>query len=90
MDHSREYPSKSYAPKRSSPDGGFDKTDQAGSTLSFSRGDKLKIDDRSERPSVSCYGWGKPGVTKPRCPNCKPTTDKDSANFSKISIKMWC
>ncbi|GFT13905.1 hypothetical protein NPIL_460231 [Nephila pilipes] len=48
--NSREYPSKSYAPKRSSPDSRFDKTNQASSTSTFSRGDKLKTDDRSERP----------------------------------------
>ncbi|GFT39892.1 protein toll [Nephila pilipes] len=32
----------------------------------------------------------KPGVTKPRCPNCKPTTNKDSANFSNISLHSCC
>ncbi|GFT83608.1 hypothetical protein NPIL_118851 [Nephila pilipes] len=64
--HSREYPSKHYATKRSSPESRFDKTSQAGSTSSFSRDDKLKTDDRSERPSVTCYGCDKPGVTKPR------------------------
>ncbi|GFU15447.1 hypothetical protein NPIL_556121 [Nephila pilipes] len=80
----REYPSKPYAPKRSSPDCRFKKTNQDGSTSLFSRGDKLKTDDRSERPSVSCYGCGKPGVTKPRCPNYKPTANKDSANLSNI------
>ncbi|GFU26987.1 hypothetical protein NPIL_115671 [Nephila pilipes] len=47
----REYPSKPYAPKRSSPDSRFDKTNQAGSTSSFSRGDKLKIDNKLERSS---------------------------------------
>ncbi|GFS49776.1 hypothetical protein NPIL_418661 [Nephila pilipes] len=47
--HSREYPSKHYAPKRSSPSSRFDKSIQACSTSSFSRGDKLKTDDRSER-----------------------------------------
>ncbi|GFU06014.1 hypothetical protein NPIL_164451 [Nephila pilipes] len=26
------------------------------------------------------------GVTKPRCPNCKPIANKDSAKFSKISL----
>ncbi|GFQ85473.1 retrovirus-related Pol polyprotein from transposon opus [Trichonephila clavata] len=53
---------------------------------SFNRGDKLKTDDRSDRPSVSCYGCGKPGVTKPRCPNCKPAVNKDSATFGNISL----
>ncbi|GFT01334.1 retrovirus-related Pol polyprotein from transposon 297 [Nephila pilipes] len=84
--YSREYPSEPYAPKRSLPDRRFDKTNQAGSTLSFSREDKLKTDDKSERPSLSCYGCGKPGVTKLRCPNCKPIANKDSANFSSISL----
>ncbi|GFU45597.1 hypothetical protein NPIL_368231 [Nephila pilipes] len=64
----------------------FDKINQSSSTLSFSRGDKLKTDDRSERPSVSCNGCGKPGVTKPRSPNCKPTANKDSKKFSNISL----
>ncbi|GFS58698.1 hypothetical protein NPIL_186761 [Nephila pilipes] len=67
--NSREYPSKPYTPKRSSSDSRFDKTNQTGSTSSFSRGDKLKTDYRSERLSVSCYGYDKPGVTKLRCPN---------------------
>ncbi|GFS75710.1 hypothetical protein NPIL_67061 [Nephila pilipes] len=84
--HSSEYPSKPYAPKRSSPDSRFDKTNQAGSTSSFSKGDKFKTDDRSERPSVSCYGCGKPGVMVPRCPNCKPTANKDSENISNNSL----
>ncbi|GFS63517.1 retrovirus-related Pol polyprotein from transposon 17.6 [Nephila pilipes] len=53
----------------------------------FSKGDKLKTGDRSERPSVSCYGCGKLGIKKPRCPNCKPTANKDSANFSNISLR---
>ncbi|GFU06053.1 transposon Tf2-6 polyprotein, partial [Nephila pilipes] len=66
MDHSREYLLK----------------EKASSTFSFSRNDKLKTNDRSERPSVSCYGCGKPGVMKSRCPNCKPTPNSDSANFS--------
>ncbi|GFS42153.1 hypothetical protein NPIL_141841 [Nephila pilipes] len=84
--HSSEYSSKPYAPKRSLPDSRFDKTNQAGSTSSFSRGAKLKIDNRSERPSVSCCGCGKSGVTKPRCPNCKPAVNNDSTNFSNISL----
>ncbi|GFU10135.1 retrovirus-related Pol polyprotein from transposon 297 [Nephila pilipes] len=67
--HSREYPSKPYTPKRSSPDSRLDKTNQTGSPKSFNRGDKLKTDDRSERPLVSLYGCGKPGVTKPKCLN---------------------
>ncbi|GFT64532.1 hypothetical protein NPIL_696911 [Nephila pilipes] len=41
---------------------------------------------RIRRPSVTCYGCDKPDVTKPRCPNCKPTVKKDSANFSNISL----
>ncbi|GFT21413.1 hypothetical protein NPIL_349441 [Nephila pilipes] len=45
--YSREYPSKPYATKRSSPDSRFVKTNQTGSTSSFSRGDKLKTDNRS-------------------------------------------
>ncbi|GFS36405.1 CCHC-type domain-containing protein [Nephila pilipes] len=61
-------------------------TNQTGSTSSFSRGDKLITDNRLERSSVSCYGCGKPGVMKPRCPNCKPTANKDSVNFSDISL----
>ncbi|GFS93870.1 retrovirus-related Pol polyprotein from transposon opus [Nephila pilipes] len=84
--YSREYPFKPYAPKRSSSDIIFDKTNQAGSTSTFSRGDKLKTDNRSERLPVSCYGCDKPGVTKPRCPNCKSTTNKDPANFSNNSL----
>ncbi|GFT82773.1 hypothetical protein NPIL_484921 [Nephila pilipes] len=47
--HSREFSSKPYAPKRSSLDNRFEKTNQAGSTSSFSRGDKLKTADRSKR-----------------------------------------
>ncbi|GFQ78780.1 transposon Ty3-I Gag-Pol polyprotein [Trichonephila clavata] len=84
--NSKENSSKPYAPKRNSYDSRFDKTNQAGPTSSFNRGDKLKTDDRSDRPSVSCYGCGKPGVTKPRCPNCKPAVNKDSATFSNISL----
>ncbi|GFS63212.1 retrovirus-related Pol polyprotein from transposon 297 [Nephila pilipes] len=53
------------------------------------RGDKLKTDDRSERPSVSCYGCGKPSITKPRCQNCKKPANKDSANFSNISLHSY-
>ncbi|GFU50082.1 hypothetical protein NPIL_399811 [Nephila pilipes] len=98
MAHSREYLSNIYAPKRSSPDSGFDKTNQAGSTSSISKCDKLKTDDRSERPPVSCYGCGKLGATKPRYPNCKPTPNKDSENFCKsvwihalqFQIKVRC
>ncbi|GFR16581.1 retrovirus-related Pol polyprotein from transposon opus [Trichonephila clavata] len=84
--NSKENSSKPYAPKRNSYDSRFDKTNQAGPTSSFNRGDKLKTDDRSDRPSVSCYGCGKPGVTKPRCPNCKPAVNKDSATFGNISL----
>ncbi|GFT53047.1 hypothetical protein NPIL_26031 [Nephila pilipes] len=51
-----------------------------------SRGDKLKTDDRSERPSVSCYGCGKPGVTNPRCSNCKSTANMDSGNLRNIIL----
>ncbi|GFS91690.1 hypothetical protein NPIL_57241 [Nephila pilipes] len=51
--HSREYPFKHYAQKRSTPDSIFSKIIQAGSTPSFSRGDKLDTDDKLERPSVS-------------------------------------
>ncbi|GFU60439.1 hypothetical protein TNCV_4433041 [Trichonephila clavipes] len=65
MAHLREYPSKSYAPKRSSLDGRFKRFNQAGSTSSFNKDDKLKTDKKSERPPVSCYGCGKLGVTKP-------------------------
>ncbi|GFT20177.1 retrovirus-related Pol polyprotein from transposon 17.6 [Nephila pilipes] len=84
--HSREYPSKPYAP-RSSPDSRFDENQtSAGSTSFFRRRDKFETDDRSERPSVSCYGCSKPSVTEPRCPNCKPTANKGSANFSNISL----
>ncbi|GFQ80691.1 transposon Ty3-G Gag-Pol polyprotein, partial [Trichonephila clavata] len=54
--NSKENSSKPYAPKRNSYDSRFDKTNQAGPTSSFNRGDKLKTDDRSDRPSVSCYG----------------------------------
>ncbi|GFY64851.1 hypothetical protein TNIN_466071 [Trichonephila inaurata madagascariensis] len=56
---------------------------QAGST-SFNRADKLKTDDKSGRLSVSCYGCGKLSVTKPRCPNCKPIVNRDSANLGNI------
>ncbi|GFT88898.1 hypothetical protein NPIL_30111 [Nephila pilipes] len=47
-EHSREYPSKPYASKGTSPDSRFDNTNQAGSTSSFRRVDKLKTDERSE------------------------------------------
>ncbi|GFT65028.1 retrovirus-related Pol polyprotein from transposon opus [Nephila pilipes] len=61
--------------------------DPQGACLIYqSKGGKLKTDNRSERSSVSSYGCDKPGVTKPRCPNCKPTANKDSANFSNISL----
>ncbi|GFS84867.1 hypothetical protein NPIL_648131 [Nephila pilipes] len=46
----------------------------------------MKTEDRLERPSVSCYGCRKPGVAKPRCPNRKPTGNKDSANLSNFSL----
>ncbi|GFV57199.1 hypothetical protein TNCV_2558041 [Trichonephila clavipes] len=85
MSHLREYPSKSYNPKRSSLDSSFNRTNQAGST-SFNKGDKLKTDDKSKKLSVSCYGCSKLGVTKPRCSNCKSTANKDPANFSNISL----
>ncbi|GFT60054.1 hypothetical protein NPIL_110541 [Nephila pilipes] len=49
----------------------FDKTKQAGSVSSFDRGDKLKTDDRSERPLLSCYGCCKSRITEPKCQNCK-------------------
>ncbi|GFS73716.1 hypothetical protein NPIL_379971 [Nephila pilipes] len=75
-----------YAQKRSSPDRRFEKTNHTDSTSSFSRGDKLKTEDKSERSSVSCYGCSNPGVTKLRCPNCKPTANEDSSNFSNISL----
>ncbi|GFR22768.1 transposon Ty3-G Gag-Pol polyprotein [Trichonephila clavata] len=83
--NSKENSSKPYAPKRNSYDSRFDKTNQAGPTSSFNRGDKLKTDDRSDRPSVLLC-CGKPGVTKPRCPNCKPAVNKDSATFGNISL----
>ncbi|GFT67087.1 hypothetical protein NPIL_360621 [Nephila pilipes] len=86
MAYSREHHSKPYATKRSSPDSKFDKTYQTGCTPSLNRGDKLKTDNRSERLSVSCYGCGMPDVTKPRCPNCKQTANKDTANFGNISL----
>ncbi|GFY54164.1 hypothetical protein TNIN_437121 [Trichonephila inaurata madagascariensis] len=54
--------------------------------ISFNKGDKLKADDKSEIPSVSCYDCGKLSVTKPRCPNCKPIANRDSANFGNISL----
>ncbi|GFT30998.1 hypothetical protein TNCV_1683621 [Trichonephila clavipes] len=50
MAHLREYPSKSYIPKRSSLDGRFNRFNQESSTSSFNRNDKLKTDDKSERP----------------------------------------
>ncbi|GFW89413.1 tensin-1 [Trichonephila clavipes] len=46
--HSREYPSKSYAPKRSSLGGRFYRFNQAGSTSFSNKVDKLKTDDKSE------------------------------------------
>ncbi|GFR30239.1 transposon Ty3-I Gag-Pol polyprotein [Trichonephila clavata] len=88
--NSKENSSKPYAPKRNSYDSRFDKTNQAGPTSSFNRGDKLKTDDRSDRSSVSCYGCGKPGVTKPRCPNCKPAVNKDSVTFGNIQFAFTC
>ncbi|GFS76123.1 hypothetical protein NPIL_367081 [Nephila pilipes] len=83
MAHSREHLTKPYAPKRSLSES---RSNQAGSTSSFIEGNKLKINDRSERPSISFYGCSKPGVTNPRCPNCKPTANKDWANFNNISL----
>ncbi|GFW54217.1 glycerol-3-phosphate dehydrogenase, mitochondrial [Trichonephila clavipes] len=78
-----------YSPKRSSLDGRFNKFNQAGSTSSFNRGDKLKTDDKSERPPVSCYGCGKLDVTNPRCSNCKPIANRDSENFGNISLNSY-
>ncbi|GFS76131.1 hypothetical protein NPIL_367121 [Nephila pilipes] len=83
MAHSREHLTKPYAPKRSLSES---RSNQAGSTSSFIEGNKLKTNDRSERPSISFYECSKPSVTKPRCPNCKPTANKDSANLSNISL----
>ncbi|GFQ66423.1 hypothetical protein TNCT_418651 [Trichonephila clavata] len=68
--HLKEYSSKSYDLKISSPDS---RTNQAGSTLSFNRGDKWKTEDISENTSVFYYGCGTLGVKKPRCLNFKPT-----------------
>ncbi|GFV56848.1 hypothetical protein TNCV_146001 [Trichonephila clavipes] len=55
----REYPSKSYTPKKSSLNGRFNRFNEAGCTSSFNRGDKLKSDGKSERPLVLCYGCGR-------------------------------
>ncbi|GFY58540.1 hypothetical protein TNIN_179031 [Trichonephila inaurata madagascariensis] len=63
--HLKDYPSKSYAPKRSSLDGRFNRFTQAGSTSSFNRNNKLKTDEKSERPPISCYGCGKLVLRKP-------------------------
>ncbi|GFS30076.1 hypothetical protein NPIL_213301 [Nephila pilipes] len=82
----KKYLFKPYFLKRSSSNRKFDKTGLAGSISSFSRDDELKTDDRSERPSVSCYGCGKPSIMKPSCQNCKNPAYKDSANFSNISL----
>ncbi|GFT14743.1 uncharacterized protein TNCV_99411 [Trichonephila clavipes] len=84
--HLREYPSKSYAPKRNSHDCRFNRFNQAGSTSSFNSSEKLKTGEKSGRPPISCYGCSKIGVTKPRCPNCKPIVNRDSANFGNISL----
>ncbi|GFX21884.1 retrovirus-related Pol polyprotein from transposon opus [Trichonephila clavipes] len=35
---------------------------------------------------MSCYGYSKIGVTKPRCPNCKPIANRDLVNFGNISL----
>ncbi|GFT06145.1 hypothetical protein NPIL_117871 [Nephila pilipes] len=53
MAHSREYPSKSYAPKRSSPDSRFDNTNQDGSTSSFSRANK----DSANFSNISLHSY---------------------------------
>ncbi|GFY53085.1 hypothetical protein TNIN_33791 [Trichonephila inaurata madagascariensis] len=79
--HLREYRSKSYTPKRISLD---DRFNPAGSTSFFNRNDKLKTDDKSERPPASCYDCDKLGVTKLRCPNCTPIANRNSANFGNI------
>ncbi|GFS54322.1 retrovirus-related Pol polyprotein from transposon 17.6 [Trichonephila clavipes] len=69
----------------SSLDGRFNRFNQAGSTSSFNRNDERKTDGKSELPPISCYGCGKLGDTKPRCPNCKSIANRDSANFGNIS-----
>ncbi|GFQ80398.1 transposon Ty3-I Gag-Pol polyprotein [Trichonephila clavata] len=97
--NSKENSSKPYAPKRNSYDSRFDKTNQAGPTSSFNRGDKLKTDDRSDRPSVSCYGCAVNGIWGTACADSGAShsiagetlyllLQKEGANFQKTQITM--
>ncbi|GFT78907.1 hypothetical protein TNCV_3093171 [Trichonephila clavipes] len=56
IDDWSEWVSPSELADKSSFDGRFNRFNQAGSTSSLNRNDKLKTDDKSERPPVSCYG----------------------------------
>ncbi|GFS37311.1 uncharacterized protein NPIL_466251 [Nephila pilipes] len=46
-----------------------------------------RFDKTNQANSTSLFSSG---VTKLRCPNCKPTANQDSANFSNISWHPCC
>lgn len=40
-----------------------------------------------ERPVISCYGCGRPGFIKAKCPTCSPTVRNETAEFKGIHLR---
>ncbi|GFR00074.1 transposon Ty3-I Gag-Pol polyprotein [Trichonephila clavata] len=43
------------------------------------------VDTKEDRPPVSCYGCGTPGVIRSRCHTCNPVRQKDDALSSSLN-----
>ncbi|GFU33510.1 hypothetical protein NPIL_225781 [Nephila pilipes] len=50
----------------------------------FLRVDKVKKEEPSE---VVCYGYGTPGVIKPKCPSCKGKDKRNHGTFSSVILQ---
>lgn len=42
-----------------------------------------------DRPAVSCYGCGRPGFIKTKCPTCSPSSRKEAAEFRAIHLQTF-
>ena len=67
-----------------------DYPDRAQYPTAASREDRTEYQGE-ERPMISCYGCGKPGVIKRKCPTCSPptrteTTELSSLHFNSLSL----
>lgn len=79
----RNYSFRASNPSRTKVENRTSDVQRANKTFS-NRGEQQR---QENRPPLTCYGCGKSGFIKPKCPDCNPPKTSNSSNFGTVQIR---